>query len=295
MPDTPDTPTPGPHILVLRAAFVPEGQQPPPELSSDFSPLKFRATRDPVTGAITCDNLGINFDGDIRAEWHPDEEQDSEAGQETAGQGGDARDTGGQQDDSSDTPRDRTWALGDRPVGHTYSARSGGRTPFGLSGDGSGDDHGDGSPASPAGEPDQESESQDGDDATATPPNEADASAADANSDDDVQNDLIPPTEAEQQTGLPRGAGLVDEAAERASRSGASALATSETAEDADVAGDDGTDPPGESGRGDAPASSEASMANERLKPIDRTGRDASSKQDDPGRGRSATKQSGSP
>ena len=31
---------------------------------------------------ITCDNAGINFDGDIRAEWHPDEVRDSKGGEE---------------------------------------------------------------------------------------------------------------------------------------------------------------------------------------------------------------------
>jgi hypothetical protein len=82
LPDTPDQPSPdrpspGPHTLVLRAAFVPDGKQPPPEFSSDFSPLKFRATLDPQTGAITCDNAGMNFDGDILAEFHPDAEQGS--------------------------------------------------------------------------------------------------------------------------------------------------------------------------------------------------------------------------
>jgi hypothetical protein len=68
--------------LVLRAAFVPDGEQPPPEFSSDFSPLTFRATLDPATGAITCDNAGMNFDGDIRAEFHPDAEQDSDGDEE---------------------------------------------------------------------------------------------------------------------------------------------------------------------------------------------------------------------
>jgi hypothetical protein len=63
--------------LVLRAVFVPDGQEPPPEFSSDFSPLRVRATLDPATGAITCDDAGISFDGDIRGEWHPDEEQDA--------------------------------------------------------------------------------------------------------------------------------------------------------------------------------------------------------------------------
>jgi hypothetical protein len=76
--DTSDRSSPGHFTLVLRAAFVPEGEQPPPGFAADFSPLKFRATLDRKTGIITCDSAGINFGGDIRAEWHPDEVQDSE-------------------------------------------------------------------------------------------------------------------------------------------------------------------------------------------------------------------------
>jgi len=67
LPDTSDRPSgaasSGPFALVLRAAFVPEGEQPPPEFASDFSPLKFRATLDRTTGVITCDNAGMNFGG----------------------------------------------------------------------------------------------------------------------------------------------------------------------------------------------------------------------------------------
>jgi hypothetical protein len=58
--------------LVLRAVFVPDGEQPPPEFMADFSPLRIRATRDPATGEITCDDAGADFDGDISAQWHPD-------------------------------------------------------------------------------------------------------------------------------------------------------------------------------------------------------------------------------
>jgi hypothetical protein len=43
---------------MLRAAFVPDGEQPPAEFLTDFSPLKFRATLDRATGIITCDNAG---------------------------------------------------------------------------------------------------------------------------------------------------------------------------------------------------------------------------------------------
>jgi hypothetical protein len=77
--DQPDKPSPGPHTLVVRAAFVPDGEQPPPELNSVFDPIKFRATLDPETGEITCDNAGMSFDGDIRAEFHPDEKEEDGA------------------------------------------------------------------------------------------------------------------------------------------------------------------------------------------------------------------------
>jgi len=69
--------------LVVRAAFVPDGEQPPPEFMADFSPLHIRATRDPATGEITCDNAGCNFDGDIRAEWYPDQNSEGQTGQDT--------------------------------------------------------------------------------------------------------------------------------------------------------------------------------------------------------------------
>ena len=92
--DTSDRSSPGPFTLVLRAAFVPNGEDPPPEFASDFSPLKFRATLDRATGIITCDNAGINFGGDIHAEWHPDDVQGSEAGEEATGQDDDAPESG---------------------------------------------------------------------------------------------------------------------------------------------------------------------------------------------------------
>ncbi len=71
--------SPGPFTLVLRAAFVPDGEQPPPEFLNDFTPLKFRATLDRATGIITCDNAGLTFFGDIRAEWHPDNVANADA------------------------------------------------------------------------------------------------------------------------------------------------------------------------------------------------------------------------
>jgi hypothetical protein len=82
--DTSDRRSAGPLTLVVRAVFVPEGEQPPPEFSSVFNTIKFAATLDPETGTITCDNAGVSFDGDVRAEWHPDEEQGADRGEEAA-------------------------------------------------------------------------------------------------------------------------------------------------------------------------------------------------------------------
>ena len=36
-------------------------------------PLRLRASRDPATGAMTCDDAGMTFHGDIPATWMPDE------------------------------------------------------------------------------------------------------------------------------------------------------------------------------------------------------------------------------
>ena len=85
MSDSANSPDPGPHTLAVRAAFVPDGEQPPAELSSTFSPLHIPATLDTSTGLITCDNAGTSFNGDVRAEWHPDEDQDSEDGDGSMG------------------------------------------------------------------------------------------------------------------------------------------------------------------------------------------------------------------
>jgi len=76
LPDQSDRSTPGPLDIVVRAAFVPDGQQAPPEFAGDFNPLRIPATLDPETGQITCDNAGTNFGGDLLAEWHPDADQD---------------------------------------------------------------------------------------------------------------------------------------------------------------------------------------------------------------------------
>jgi len=117
--DTSDRSSPDPFTLVLRAAFVPEGEQPPPELAADFSPLKFRATLDKATGIITCENAGVSFGGDIRAEWHPDEVQESEDGEATSHHN-DAQRTGpsgGQGRNSSEgQPINRADSVGREPL-----------------------------------------------------------------------------------------------------------------------------------------------------------------------------------
>ncbi len=60
-----------PDDLIVRAVFVPDGEQPPAEFVADLDPLHFRATLDPATGEITCDNTGMSIDGDLRARWFP--------------------------------------------------------------------------------------------------------------------------------------------------------------------------------------------------------------------------------
>jgi hypothetical protein len=84
LPASTDRPIPGPHLLVVRAAFVPNGEQPPPEYMAVFDPLHLPATIDPATGEITCAYAGADLNGDVPAEWHPDTEQgfDDEDGPE---------------------------------------------------------------------------------------------------------------------------------------------------------------------------------------------------------------------
>jgi hypothetical protein len=88
LPDSSARPFPGPQTLVVRAAFVPDGEQPPPEFMGAFDPLRIRATLDPATGGITCNDAGMNFDGDIRAEFYPDADRDS--GEDDKGTGSSA-------------------------------------------------------------------------------------------------------------------------------------------------------------------------------------------------------------
>ena len=88
MSDASDGPVADPNTLVIRAVFVPDGEDPPPEFAGDFEPLRIPATRDPATGQITCANVGISFDGDVLAQWVPDADDETEAnGQDGAAPG----------------------------------------------------------------------------------------------------------------------------------------------------------------------------------------------------------------
>ena len=179
MPSSSGCSAPGPNILVIRAVFVPEGEQPPPEFSSVFDPLHFPATLDPATGQITCAMPGGDFNGDIRAEWHPDENQGADNGEDAAAQGGNAREPGGADEAPPDRQRDRTSGARNRPVGGTWRALLGGRTPVGLAGAGSGGR----SPSSKA-LPDQEPTGQDGGDPAVKQRREVAAKSDDNRQDD---------------------------------------------------------------------------------------------------------------
>jgi hypothetical protein len=98
-----DSRFPAPETLVVRAAFVPDGEEPPPELSGVFDPIIMRASLDPATGIITCDNGGIAYEGDVRADWHPDEERDG-----GEADGSDERNDDEGTSDPSDAPDDMT-------------------------------------------------------------------------------------------------------------------------------------------------------------------------------------------
>ena len=77
-----------PGVLVVRAVFVPEGEQPPADFASAFDPLHFPATLDPETWAQSPATVaGTDFDGDLQAEWHPDPDEDS-FGDDPPGNGG---------------------------------------------------------------------------------------------------------------------------------------------------------------------------------------------------------------
>ena len=72
MNDPSSRPAPGPLTLPMRAVFVPDGEEPPPDLACMLHPLRLRASLDPATGAMTCDDAGMTFHGDIAAIWIPD-------------------------------------------------------------------------------------------------------------------------------------------------------------------------------------------------------------------------------
>jgi hypothetical protein len=87
-------PSPGPDALVVRAVFVPDGEQPPRELAADFYPPRLRAILDPATRQITGDNARMASGDDIRAQWYPLNESESEFAEELTDQGSDAPDNG---------------------------------------------------------------------------------------------------------------------------------------------------------------------------------------------------------
>lgn len=60
---------------MLRAAFVPDGERPPPEFGAEFRALRIPATLDPATGQITCPGAGMSFGNGLPAYWVPDGNQ----------------------------------------------------------------------------------------------------------------------------------------------------------------------------------------------------------------------------
>jgi hypothetical protein len=88
-----DRPVPGPHTLVIRAVFVPDGEPPPPEMMSSFDSLRFRVSLNPATGELTCDEPGNGFDSGIQAQWYPDNNEDPFGGGENPFEPGGPNDT----------------------------------------------------------------------------------------------------------------------------------------------------------------------------------------------------------
>jgi hypothetical protein len=88
LPDQSNRSTPGPDVLVLRTVFVPDGGQPPPEFINDLHPLRIPCTYNRKTGQATCRDAGLNFDGDISAEFHPDVAPDQQGGDVSANPNG---------------------------------------------------------------------------------------------------------------------------------------------------------------------------------------------------------------
>ena len=105
MQDFPGDP-PGPLTLVVRAVFVPDGEEPPAEFLAVPYPLRVRATYDPETGVLTCeDTSGRAFAG-IPARWYPDNAQDDNPFADDDDNGGDGA---GDEGDDDGTP---AWARG---------------------------------------------------------------------------------------------------------------------------------------------------------------------------------------
>lgn len=77
MSDSSDGPIAGPDKIKLRAVFVPDGEAPPSDMETEFHPLRFRATLDPATGQITCDDTGVGLPHTIAAEFIPDDADQS--------------------------------------------------------------------------------------------------------------------------------------------------------------------------------------------------------------------------
>jgi hypothetical protein len=257
--DSSGRPRPGPHQLVIRAAFVPDGAEPPPEFAGRFDQLRMRATYDPATGQLTCATPGTHFGGDIRAEWYPDQVPRSQAGADPVGQRDGVRQTGtpdGAVPDSgrdqafgpasmrnaavSDAPDedspyrqpDRLWAPTYRPPGGIWPTRSGGRVLFGLAGNGSGDAFPGGPSSSPA-IPDPEATGQNAGAPAAEPSREPTTVAFDRQSRPEAQNGSVQPTETEQHMAQPVGSGFDDDAQTPDPPSGEFARAASKTATDA--------------------------------------------------------------
>ena len=70
--------SPDPQTLAIKAVFVPEGEAPPIEFVAVPHPLRFRATYDPETGKLSCENANSGAGPDIAAHWYPDKESDGD-------------------------------------------------------------------------------------------------------------------------------------------------------------------------------------------------------------------------
>ena len=73
MSDTSDSSSPDPDTVVVRAVFVPDGEDPPPEFTTGLSSLHFPATYDPETGVITTDMSEGSASGAVSGTWVSDD------------------------------------------------------------------------------------------------------------------------------------------------------------------------------------------------------------------------------